>query len=130
MTQMPNYNQMIQRIETPLTKAPKMPAAPMVQESQVNVGQLNINTEGTMMLYESLNNIVGSGIRLYETMMDLNFKEKKFEYEKQLEEWKRTNDVELAQAMKNYGYPLVNGGWTGGKSWSQSRGVTAYGGSQ
>jgi len=128
MTQMPNYDQMIQRIEAPLTEAPKMPAAPVVRESQVNVGRLNINTEGTMMLYESINDIVGSGIRLYETMMDLNFKEKKFDYEKQLEEWKRTNGVELQQTMRGYGFPLINGGWTGGPSWSQSQGYRNYGG--
>jgi hypothetical protein len=108
MTQMPNYDQMIQNIAAPVTETPKRPAAPMVREGQVNVGQLNINTQGTMMMYEVINDIGQSGIQLFNTMTDLAFKEKKFEFEKFMDDKKNDVKTRMLQFDKGLAVPLIN----------------------
>jgi len=108
MTQMPNYDQMIQNIAAPVAETPKRPAAPMVREGQVNVGQLNINTQGTMMMYEVINDIGQSGIQLFNTMTDIAFKEKKFDFEKFMEERKEKLENRMLQFSQGFGLPLPN----------------------
>jgi hypothetical protein len=108
MTQMPNYDQMIQNIAAPVAETPKRPAAPMVREGQVNVGQLNINTQGTMMMYEVINDIGQSGIQLFNTMTDLAFKEKKFEFEKFMDDKKNDVKTRMLQFDKGLAVPLIN----------------------
>jgi hypothetical protein len=103
MTQMPNYDQMIQNIAAPVTETPKRPAAPMVREGQVNVGQLNINTQGTV-----INDIGQSGIQLFNTMTDLAFKEKKFEFEKFMDDKKNDVKTRMLQFDKGLAVPLIN----------------------
>jgi hypothetical protein len=105
---MPNYDQMIQNIAAPVTETPKRPAAPMVREGQVNVGQLNINTQGTMMMYEVINDIGQSGIQLFNTMTDLAFKEKKFEFEKFMDDKKNDVKTRMLQFDKGLAVPLIN----------------------
>ena len=108
MTQMPNYDQMIQNIAAPVAETPNRPAAPMVREGQVNVGQLNINTQGTMMMYEVINDIGQSGIQLFNTMTDIAFKEKKFEFEKFMDEKKDKVKNKMLQFDQGLALPLVN----------------------
>jgi DUF971 family protein len=108
MTQMPNYDQMIQNIAAPVAETPKRPAAPMIREGQVNVGQLNINTQGTMMMYEVINDIGQSGIQLFNTMTDLAFKEKKFEFEKFMDDKKNDVKTRMLQFDKGLAVPLIN----------------------
>jgi hypothetical protein len=108
MTQMPNYDQMIQNIAAPVAETPKRPAAPMVREGQVNVGQLNINTQGTMMMYEVINDIGQSGIQLFNTMTDIAFKEKKFEFEKFMDDKKNKVETRMLQFDQGLAVPLIN----------------------
>jgi hypothetical protein len=108
MTQMPNYDQMIQNIAAPVAETPKRPAAPMVREGQVNVGQLNINTKGTMMMYEVINDIGQSGIQLFNTMTDIAFKEKKFEFEKFMDDKKNKVETRMLQFDQGLAVPLIN----------------------
>ena len=110
MAQVPNYDQLIQAVAPPPPLAVERPVT--VRETPINVGQLNINTAGTQMLYEAITDTVSSGVKMFETIMEVNFAEKKWDYEKVLEERKRKDKVTFDQFMQGLIAP-TNQGLTG-----------------
>lgn len=107
MAQVPNYDQLIQAVAPPPPLAVERPVT--VRETPINVGQLNINTEGTRMLYEAITDTVSSGIKMFETIMEVNFAEKKWDYEKELEKRKRDDDAMFKQFMQGLIAPTSQG---------------------
>jgi hypothetical protein len=61
-----------------------------------------------MMMYEVINDIGQSGIQLFNTMTDLAFKEKKFEFEKFMDDKKNDVKTRMLQFDKGLAVPLIN----------------------
>jgi hypothetical protein len=79
MAQVPNYASMIQPIQAPLPVPSRQPIS-YVEESQIDFGRLNINTQAINLMYAGWNRVAEQGFGMLETIVGFNYEQAKWNY--------------------------------------------------